>query len=138
MINTRKIVLLSALLMSASSIAAPTYAMDDKDGSALSTSGRHALRSSYFPNDGEYVTFSTRPLMFAVEQDDPRAKNLRDFLIKTYDIIWNSVFTYKLPLLQKDLDGDLEVLFSQNQDLKDKVTTAIMDIYNAPLRGAQN
>lgn len=98
---------------------------DQEPTEASASSPASSTSSSFFPNDGEYVTFSTRPLMFAVEQGDPRAANLHVFLMKTYhSVIWNPDIVYALPLLQSQLDGNLCDL-AQDQEFIRKIGKAI-------------
>ncbi|MBL8676078.1 MAG: hypothetical protein JNJ47_01430, partial [Alphaproteobacteria bacterium] len=101
---------------------------DQEPSEASQSSPASSTPSAFFPNNEEKVTFTWAALeqagSFQNPNPDPRAKALRGFLHELFFSKMNPDVRYELPILQRQLDGNIWGLVNDREQISKAIDEA--------------
>ncbi|MBX9786945.1 MAG: hypothetical protein K2Y08_06375 [Alphaproteobacteria bacterium] len=101
---------------------------DQEPAEASQSSPASSTPSAFFPNNDEKVTFTWAALeqagSFQNPNPDPRAKALRGFLHELFFSKMNPDVRYELPILQRQLDGNIWDLMNDREQIQKAIEEA--------------
>jgi DNA repair exonuclease SbcCD ATPase subunit len=106
-----------------------SLSIDDQEPSEASQSSpASSTPSAFFPNNEEKVTFTWAALeqagSFQNPNPDPRAKALRGFLHELFSSKMKPGVHYELPILQRQLDGNIWDLMNDKEQISKAIEEA--------------